>query len=135
MQKTLAQFISETREQEGYSQSGLAKRANLKIEVVENIEAGQELFLATTVRQKIAKALKLDTKDIKVYEKQFKETEPSKETIESIKQEILSGNLENLKCPKCNSNLIARVAEMYDLEDILIKHPKARCSKCPFQLK
>ena len=37
-------------------------------------------------------------------------------------------------CPVCGSKLITRVAKMYDLEDNLMLHPKARCSKCPFQI-
>ena len=67
---TLAQFVSETREKAGFSQSGLAKRCNLAIEDIQNIESGIELFLSSTVRQKLAKGLKATLSEIKLYEKQ-----------------------------------------------------------------
>ena len=37
-------------------------------------------------------------------------------------------------CPNCGEKLITGIAKLYDLEDNLILRPKARCSKCPFQL-
>ena len=67
--KSLAQFVSETRESVGLSQSGLAKKSALPLNTIEDIEGGQELFLASTVRQKLAKGLKLNPQDIKLYEK------------------------------------------------------------------
>ena len=54
--------------------------------------------------------------------------------IEDLKQKILQGH-KDLSCPKCHSPLITRIAKMYDLEDNLMLHPKARCSKCVFQIK
>ena len=52
------------------SSSGLAKRAGVELEVVEDIESGKELFLSVTVRQKLARALKLQPAEIKHYEEQ-----------------------------------------------------------------
>ena len=66
---SLAQMISSVREKLGLSQSGLAKKCNLAVQEIENIESGQELFLASTVRQKLAKGLKLNLLEIKMYEK------------------------------------------------------------------
>jgi transcriptional regulator with XRE-family HTH domain len=132
---SLAQFISTTREKEGYSQQELAARAYLPLEVIESIESGQDLFLAPTIRQKLAKGLKLELKQIKAHEKVFEQEGPSEETIEILKQKILSGETKNNYCPACGSELVCRTAKMYDLEDNLILHPKAKCSKCPFQIK
>lgn len=133
---SLAQFISQTREKLGLSQSGLAHKSNVPLEMIERIESAQELFLPSTVRQKLAKALRLSLIDIKKHEKQFEKTDKSHEdALESIRLSILDGLSEGLKCPVCNSDLIAHIEEMYDLEDHLIKHPKARCTKCPFQVK
>ena len=132
---SLAQFVSNLREKLGYSKSGLAKRCNLTEETIESIELGQELFLSSTVRQKLAKGLKLNPNDIKIYEKDFKIEDPvTFEEIESIKLRILNNENEIL-CPKCKSTLNTRIAKMYDLEDNLILHPKANCSKCTFQIK
>lgn len=133
---SLAQFISQTREKMGLSQTGLAHKANIPVDMIERIESAQELFLPSTLRQRLAKALRLSLTDIKRYEKRFDEENKSLEdAIESIRLSILDGFYDNLKCPVCGNLLIAHIEEMYDLEDNLIKHPKARCSKCPFQVK
>lgn len=134
MKTSLAQFVSQTREKIGLSQSGLAQKSSLPIELIESIESGQELFLATTIRQKLAKGLKLNTRDIKPFEKEYEENLPIAEVIEILKIEILQGE-KDLDCPQCGEKLICRIEKMYDLEDNLIKHPKARCSKCPFQIR
>ncbi len=134
---TLAQFVSETREKAGFSQAGLAKRCNLTIEDIQNIESGIELFLSSTVRQKLAKGLKTTLSEIKLYEKQEDFHFSDKQNIEDLKALILEN--ENNKgfaplCPVCGSKLITRIAKLYDLEDNLMLHPKARCTKCPFQI-
>ena len=67
--KSLAEFIRETREKAGFSVIGLAKKAGITIEQLEDIEAGKELFLPATIRQKLAKGLKLNPSDIKEYER------------------------------------------------------------------
>lgn len=136
---SLAQMVSYERDKLGFSQSGLAKRCNLTVEEIENIESGQELFLPPTVRQKLAKGLKKNLLEIKMYEKTYGNT-PFEDfmldfqTEDYIKQAILDGNVENLRCPSCGSKLQTRVARMYDLEDNLVLTPKAHCVKCPFQI-
>ncbi len=133
----LAQFVFTTREQLGLSASGLAKKCNLEESVILNIESGMELFLPTTVRQKLAKGLKVSLDEIKLYEKNEDYHFVSKEKLEDLRADILF-NADNKAyvalCPICGSKLITRIAKLYDLEDNLILHPKARCSKCPFQL-
>lgn len=131
--KTLAQLVSEKREAAGYTQKGLADRANLDIYTIESIEAGQELFLPPSIRQKLAMALKLNPRTIKTYEKPPEEQEPDYD-IQLLKLKILNEGLKGHKCPQCGADLVCRVAVMYDLEDNIIREPKARCSKCPFNL-
>lgn len=134
--KSLAIFVSELREKLGLSQTGLAKKSALSLKTIEDIESGQDLFLASTIRQKLAKGLKLNPADIKTYEKPFNVSLlPDTDQIIFMKEKILSNNIEDLECPVCNSRLITRIAKMYDLEDNLILVPKARCEKCPFQIK
>ena len=135
---SLAHFVSCEREVLGLSQSGLAKKCNLTLEQISSIESGIETFLSTTVRQKLAKGLKTSLEQIKVHEKGEDFTLGSVSDIEDLKEQILT-NGENSKvalyCPVCGSKLIVRIAKMYDLEDNLVLHPKARCSKCPFQVQ
>ena len=135
-EKSLAQFVSELREKLGLSQTGLAKKSALSLQIIEDIESGQELFLASTIRQKLAKGLKLNPEDIKKYEKNADwSLLPDTEQMVFIKNQILANDVEDLECPVCGSKLITRIAKMYDLEDNLVLVPKARCEKCPFQIK
>ena len=131
--KTLARFVQERREQAGLSVTGLAKRCNISPEIIEEIESGKELFLPVTIRQNLSKGLKCLPEDIKKYEKDFSTDFVSLEVIESLKELILKG-AGGLKCPKCGADLITKVERMYDLENNLVYHPKAHCSKCVFQI-
>ena len=132
---TLAKFISDLREQRGFSQIGLAKKANLDLKVLEDIEGAQEFSLSVVTRQKLARALKIEPALIKKHERIPKNSKPHEGYIETLKENILAGYLDDNICPMCGALLVCRVAEMYDLENKLIRHPKAHCTKCPFQIK
>lgn len=131
--KTLAQFIQKKRDDLGLSAKGLAMACNLPLETIEEIEAGKDLFLSVTVRQALAKVLRCSPDEIKALEKDFTVNFVSPEIIESLKELILNG-AGGLKCPKCGAPLITRIARLYDLEDNLMLHPKAHCSKCAFHI-
>lgn len=131
--KTLARFIQTKREEMGFTQKGLAIAANIPFEIVEEVEDGKELFLPVTVRQALAKVLKCEPGEIKALEKDIASDIVSPEVIESLKKLILNG-AGGLKCPRCGAPLETRIAKMYDLEDNLVLHPKAHCTKCPFQI-
>ncbi len=132
---SLAQFVSEAREKVGLSQSGLSKKCNIPMKVIEDIESGNELFLATSVRQKLAKGLKVEPSEIKKYEKTFDVSLVSDARyVDDLKIKILAGD-DDCECPVCGSKLETRIAQMYDLEDVLQLHPKAHCTKCAFQIR
>lgn len=131
---SLAQFVQQKRDKLGLSVSGLAKKCNLELDLLERIEAGEELFLPTTVRQSLAKGLKCALIDIKELEKDIDTKISSEFTIRKLKEKILNSE-KDIRCPKCGSILVTRIAQMYDLEDNLMLHPKAHCSKCIFQIK
>ncbi len=133
MKKTLAQFIREKRENLGFSPRGLAEKSNLSLALIEDIEAGKELFLAVTVRQNLAKGLKCHPEEIRRLEKDFRNDFVPIKVIDSLKELILSG-ARGLNCPKCGAPLACKVERMYDLEDKLVLHPKAHCTKCVFQI-
>ena len=46
---------------------GLANKTNIKLEIIEDIESGKELFLSVTQRQQLARVLKVSPKEIKQY--------------------------------------------------------------------
>lgn len=132
--ESLAEFIQTTREKAGYSICGLAERASIELELLEDIESGKELFLPVTVRQKLARALKCSPNEIRKHEREYEFQSISDEVIDRLKTSILNHET-NLRCPICGEPLITRVAKMYDLEDNLILVPKAHCTKCVFQIK
>jgi len=133
---SLAQFVSGRRENVGLSQSGLSKKCNIPIKMIEDIECGNELFLATSVRQKLAKGLKVEPSEIKKYEKNVDVSLISDaQYIEDLKIKILAGEGDECVCPVCGAKLVTRIAQMYDLEDVLQYHPKAHCTKCAFQIR
>ncbi len=131
--KTLAQFVQQKRDKLGLSPRGLAMTCNLDLELIEDIESGKELFLPVTIRQSLAKGLRCNPEEIKKLEKDFSNKSVSLEIIESLKELILNG-AGGLKCPQCGAPLVTRIARMYDLEDNLVLHPKAHCTKCTFQI-
>ena len=131
--KTLAQFVQQKRDRLGLSPCGLAMVCNLDLELIEDIESGKELFLPVTIRQSLAKGLRCAPEELKKLEKDFSNNSVSLEIIESLKELILNG-AGGLKCPKCGAPLVTRIARMYDLEDNLVLHPKAHCTKCTFQI-
>ncbi|MBQ7286841.1 MAG: helix-turn-helix transcriptional regulator [Candidatus Gastranaerophilales bacterium] len=134
---SLGAFVALKRESLGLSQEELALKSSLSLEQVQSIEQGLELFLASTIRQKLAKGLKIENKEIKQYEVKADFSLAKNSMMDTIREEILL-NSQNpnyeIKCPLCGEKLITRIAKLYDLEDNLVLRPKARCSKCPFQL-
>ena len=65
---SLAQFVVSKREEMGLSQEDLSEKSSLTLEQIQSIEQGLDLFLPSTIRQKLAKGLKVDNKEIKLYE-------------------------------------------------------------------
>ena len=134
--KSLAEFVRETRENIGVSRELLAKRANLTEEMISDIESGKELFLSSTIRQKLAKGLKLNPSQILPYEKSLHfSIEDTSNFEDEIRIKMQLGETADLKCPVCGSDLVFKTVKRYDLEDNLIIHHKASCTKCPFQVK
>ena len=106
---------------------------NLPLEQIEDIESGKDLFLSVTVRQNLAKVLKCSPEEIKKLEKDFNNNLVSEQVIDSLKELILN-EAGGLKCPVCGALLVTRIQKLYDLEDNLMLHPKAHCTKCSFQI-
>ena len=134
MEETLASFVQRTRDELGMSAKGLAKKSNIELSTIEDIESGKDLFLSATIRQKLAKALRCSLEDLCSLERGYKDIKISDDLIMAIRQRILNHE-KDISCPRCGQPLVVRIAKVYDLEDNLILVPKAHCSKCVFQLK
>ncbi len=135
--KSLAQYVQERRENIGLSVLGLAKKTAMSVEQIEDIESGKELFLPATIRQKLAKGLKVNPSEIKEYERIMLVSydKIDENYINNVKQAILNGDIDNLRCPICSSKLNTRIVKLLDLENNIALHPKAQCTKCSFQIK
>ena len=132
--ESLAEFIQKKREKAGLSITGLASKTNIKLEILEDIESGKELFLSVTQRQQLARVLRVSPKELKEYERSYEFQEISDDVIENLKNQILNHKTD-LRCPMCGEPLVTRIAKMYDLDDNLVLQPKAHCVKCVFQIK
>ena len=132
--ESLAEFIQVRREKVGLSITGLANKTNIKLETLEDIESGKELFLSVTQRQQLARVLKCSPKELKEHEREYRFKSVNDEVIENLRTRILNHET-NLRCPMCGEPLVTRIAKMYDLEDNLVLLPKAHCVKCVFQIK
>lgn len=133
--KTLARRLQHLREANNLTREGLSKKSRVKISIINDIEEGKDTFLSVTTRQNLSGALKIPASTLKEVEKAPPKTAIRPEIIDNIKYNILSGILNENKCPKCNNDLICKVIILYDLEDKPVKMPKARCNTCPFQIK
>ena len=109
---SLGQFVAQKREQMGLSQEDLAFRSSLTLEQIQAIEQGLELFLASTIRQKLAKGLKIENKEIKQYEMKTDFALTKNSQMDSIREMILL-NSQNpnfvINCPICGEKLITRI--------------------------
>lgn len=137
--KTLASRVSFLRNLRKFHIAELSHEARVSIKLLEDIEAGIETWLPTSIRQRIARVLKVDPNILEEVEvkKNIDEDlpkEPPLELVERIQQDILSG-IKDIKCPICQNPLRVWTQEGLDLNEQLIKTPKAYCTVCVFQLK
>lgn len=132
---TLAERIQYLRDKCYLSREQLASLSNIDIATISNLEEGTEIFISSAQRQRLAKVLKIPAYVLKEVEKQPENKTVSNTWIESLRNNILDGNLENNRCPSCNSLLNCYITTFIDLEDNPVEHPKATCTKCPFQMK
>ena len=86
---SLANFVISKREELGLTQEELSQKSSLSIEQIQSIEQGLDLFLPTTIRQKLAKGLMVDNKEIKIYEAKTNFSLANSTTMDSIREAIL----------------------------------------------
>lgn len=133
---SLAQRIQYAREAQGLSQSRLAELTNLPLSQIQDIEAGIDLFLSPSVRQKLARVLKIKPGSIKALEKPILPQQPplSLEARDRYIEEILHHPHEVYHCPACGAPLTVRLFHRKDLEENPLVEVKAHCTRCLFKL-
>ena len=121
---TLAQFIQRKREALGLTPLGLSHKCNVPTVVIEEIEAGRELFLSVTIRQNLAKGLKCSPEEIKILEKDFVTEEVPMEVMDVLKQRILTAK-QNSSVLNANLHLLFVLKKCTTLKTILNLFPEA----------
>ena len=87
--ESLAEFIQKKREKAGLSITGLANKSNIKLEILEDIESGKELFLSVTQRQQLARVLKCSPQDLKMREKDYQFDIIGDEVIDNLNRSLV----------------------------------------------
>jgi len=135
---TLAERIRFLREKRYMTPDLLALKAQIPVSMVEDIEAGIEMFLAPAVRQRIARALHVRPLQIEEVEKP-----PETESAETpmlqrkgmhLREAILEDPEAPHLCPSCGAPLAVRIFERRDLKDKPLLVIKANCTRCLFRL-
>ena len=137
--KTLASRVSFLRNARRIHITELSLQAKVPLQLLEDIEAGIETWLPTSIRQRISIVLKVDPKileEVEVKNKKFEGLykEPPGELIERICEEILEGT-SDIKCPTCGSEMKTWLQDGFDLNGVPIKTPKGYCKSCVFQIR
>jgi len=139
---TLAQRVQWLRLQRQLTVSQLAQKALLTIHLLEEIEAGIQLFLSPVERQRLARVLKVPTQTLLDVEKPPEMVGHSavvEENISSDTQEVLLFRIlqkpdASYDCPQCQQPLIVRQFQRLDVNDQPVTVLKIHCSQCLFRL-
>ncbi len=141
--ETLAQRMLFLREHLDLTQRQLATKAIVPLSLIEDIEAGLELFLAPSIRLKLARALRVKPDVLQDVEKRFQpktnnpeEASSSEEQMtwraKALLKEIQMNPKKDYRCPYCKSALLIRQFERRDLDDSVLAAYKIQCSQCLF---
>ena len=135
---TLAARLSFLRNERRLHIAELALLAKVDVKMLEELEAGIETWLPTSVRQRIARVLKVDPIILEEVEKKYESYEGNKkipyELIEKLQEQILNKEKE-INCPLCSSLLRAWIQEGFDINGNPSIAAKAHCTSCLFQLR
>jgi transcriptional regulator with XRE-family HTH domain len=135
---TLAERIRHLREKRYMTPELLAIKAQVSVQMVEDLEAGIEMFLAPAVRQRIARALHVRPSQLQEVEKPLEMTSPDTPQLQkkglNLREAILREPDAPHLCPSCGAPLAVRLFERRDLQDNLLVVIKANCTRCLFRL-
>ncbi len=135
---TLAERIRFLREKRYMTPALLAQKAQVTVSMVEDLEAGIEMFLAPAVRQRIARVLQVRPSQIEEVEKppetESAETPMLQRKGLTLRDEILQDPDAPHLCPSCGAPLAVRVFERRDLQDRPLLVIKCNCTRCLFRM-
>lgn len=138
---TLALRVQHLRHERNLTALDLANRAHIPLQMLQDIEAGIELFLSWAVRQRLARCLRVRPDCLLEVEKRFQsETPESFPSVNlSFSQELSDAVFQNPQrkyfCPQCGALLKVRIFERRDLENNMLLTAKINCTQCLFRME
>lgn len=135
---TLAERVRYFREKRQLTAPVLASRALVSLQMVEDIEAGIEMFLAPSVRQRLARVLHVQPRQIEEVEKTPEVNDTEIPMLHrkgiSLREAILEDPEAPYLCPSCGAPLAVRFFDRRDLKDKPLIVIKANCTRCLFRM-
>ena len=137
---TLSRRIQFLREDLDLTQRQLARKSQIALSQIQDIEAGLELFLAPSVRLKLARALRVQASVLQEVESATgafsTDGDPNAlaEAGHHLLHQVSRAPEQEYSCPHCQAAIVVRVFERRDLEGNPIQAIKIHCTQCLFQL-
>jgi transcriptional regulator with XRE-family HTH domain len=139
MEETLALRVQKLRESLYLTPRGLAQKALLSEDTVQDIESGLQLFLSPATRSRLARALRVRPEKLAEVERPFQPPQYPDWTTEQridFLQRLLEHPTQSHACPSCGHGpLLVQTFERRDLNNQPITAVKVRCSRCFFKLE
>jgi transcriptional regulator with XRE-family HTH domain len=144
---TLAQAVQQLREARDLTQRGLAQRALLPVDLIADLEAGLETFMAPAIRLKLARALRVRPVVLEALERLPSSSlatpmgsvpKPGSEAAIQFLQQVLEAHMADaarpVLCPACGSRLEVQVRLRRDLQNNPVHALRVHCLACLFHL-
>ncbi len=135
---TLAERLRFLREKRFMTAELVAYKAHVPVNMIQDIEAGIETFLAPAVRQRLARVLHVRPAQIQEVEKPPEVNDAETPLLQrkglDLREAILHDPEAPHLCPSCGAPLAVRVFERRDLHDKPLLVIKANCTHCLFRL-
>ena len=138
---TLARRIQVLRENLDLTQRQLARKSQVGLVQIQDIESGVELFLSPSIRLKLARALRVKAaiiQDVEARNPMLDDDFGHLDAFGPEENDLLRRMIRfpeaAYACPHCQAAMIVRMFERRDLEENPIRVIKAHCSQCLFRL-
>ena len=136
---TLAARVQHLREALDLTPRQLSRKSLVSLEMIEDIEAGVELFLAPSVRLQLCRALRVKPSviqevEIRVEEEEYWDFKAFGPEEAHLLRQMAQRPEATYTCLKCKAPMVVREFHRRDMEDNPIRVIKAHCTQCLFQL-